>query len=110
MWLFTRDGFLSIVEHEDDRNLLLVRSRFNGHIENIFGRDVDVQKDAGTDYEYRAEIKRERVAKVIGDLVLDIDYGNFKEELHNKYRFKKDRVYLNRIWAVYESCAGNFEV
>jgi hypothetical protein len=107
MWIFTRDGFLSIVEHNLNSNILIVRSRFKNHIEKIFG-DVEVQEDAGTDYEYRAEIPKEKVAKVMSDLVKDIDYPNFKNELGNLKKI--DSTYVRRCWAVYEAVQGNFEV
>jgi len=107
MWVFTRDGFLSIVEHNLNSNILIVRSRFKNHIQKIFG-EVNVEEDAGTDYEYRAEIPKEKVAKVMSDLVKDIDYPNFKNELG---RLKKiDSPYVRRCWAVYEVVQGNFEV
>ncbi len=109
MWLFTRDGFLSIVEHNLNPNILIVRSRFKNHIQKIFG-DVDVQENAGTDYEYRAEIPREKVAKVMSDMIMDIDYGNFKEELGSLGFKKIDSQYVRRCWAVYEVVQGNFEV
>jgi hypothetical protein len=110
MWLFTRDGFLSIVEHNDKPDMLLVRSRFKGHIERIFGDLVkEVEKDAGTDYEYRAEIPKAKVAEVIAQMVLDIDYGNFKNELGNLSLRKMDSLYIARCWATYEVVSGNYE-
>ncbi|OGM09316.1 hypothetical protein A2Z67_05235 [Candidatus Woesebacteria bacterium RBG_13_36_22] len=108
MWLFTRDGFLSIVEHNDKPDMLIVRSRFNGHIERIFGDLAGkVEKDAGTDYEYRAEIRKAKVAEVIAQMVLDIDYGNFKNELGKLN--KVDSLYIARSWATYEVVNGNYE-
>ena len=109
MWLFCRDGFLSIVEHNLNSNILIVRSRFKNHIQKIFG-DVEVQEDAGTDYEYRAEIPKEKVAKVMSDLVKDIDYPNFKNELGSLGLKKVDSQYIRRCWVVYEVVQGNFEV
>jgi hypothetical protein len=111
MWIFTRYGFLSIVQHNDYQNILIVRSRFKGHIQRIFG-DVEVENDAGTDYEYRTEIPKEKVAKIISDLIADIDYGNFKNELGVKVRDRLqqlDKTYASRCWATYEVMSGNYE-
>lgn len=107
MWIFCRDGFLSIVQHNDYPNILIVRSRFKGHIQRIFG-DVEVEKDAGTDYEYRTEIPKEKVAKVMSDMIKDIDYGNFKNEIGSKIH-QIDKTYVQRCWATYEVMLGNFE-
>lgn len=110
MWIFTRDGFLSIVQHNDKPDILIVRSRFKGHIERIFG--VLTDKDTGTDYEYRAEISRAEVSGVMSDLIRDIDYGNFKNELGIKVRGPQrlDQNYVRRCWATYEVMSGNYEV
>lgn len=107
MWIFTRDGFLSIVQHNDKPDILIVRSRFKGHIERIFG--VLADKDTGTDYEYRAEISRAIVSGVMSDLIKDIDYGNFKNELGTKV-YKLDKNYVRRCWATYEVMLGNYDV
>jgi hypothetical protein len=107
MWIFTRDGFLSIVEHNLNSNILIVRSRFKNHIEKIFG-EVNVKEDEGTDYEFRAEIPREQVAEVMAHLIDDINYPNFKNELGSLKKI--DSPYVRRCWAVYEVVQGNFEV
>lgn len=107
MWIFTRYGFLSIVQHNDYPNILIVRSRFKGHIQRIFG-DVEVEKNAGTDYEYRTEIPKAKVAKIISDLIADIDYGNFKNELGVKLQ-QLDKTYVSRCWVAYEAMSGNYE-
>jgi hypothetical protein len=103
MWIFTKEGFLSIVQYGNTPDILLVRSRFKGHIERIFG--VKAEVGVKTDYEYRAKIAKAKVSKAISKLVDDIDYGNFKEELCLKTN--DDRLYVLRCWAVYEALSGN---
>lgn len=106
MWIFTREGFLSIVEHDSKSDILLVRSRFGGHIQRIFG-DVKVEELEKSDYEFRAEIPKAEVAEVLAKLVKEINYSNFKDEL--KYSAKSgeiDKVYERRCWATYNAIWG----
>jgi hypothetical protein len=36
VWIFTKQGFLSIKQHNDDPKKLLIRARVNGDLEKIF--------------------------------------------------------------------------
>jgi hypothetical protein len=108
MWIFCRDGFLSIVQHWEKPDILIVRSRFKGHIQRIFGDVAVVEEETGTDYEYRAFLSKELVSKVIADAINDIDYGNFKNELGSKVK-RLDATYVRRCWATYEVMSGNYE-
>jgi hypothetical protein len=80
MWIFTQRGFLSIVRHTDKPNILIVRSRFRGHLEKIFP-NAHVIEDGTRDYRYRSELPVKRVIEVIAGLVSEIDYDNFKNSL-----------------------------
>jgi hypothetical protein len=99
MWIFTQKGFLSVVAHNTKPDILIVRSRFKGHIEKIFGA-VCVLDDAQRDYRFRAELPIKEVANVISRLVSQIDYDNFKNSL-NIY----DEKYLDCCLDVYNSVA-----
>ncbi len=103
MWIFNSQGFLSIVGHIDKPNVLIVRSRFRGHIERIFPK-AQVIEDGGRDYRYRAELPVKEVSKVIASLVLRIDYDNFKNSLD-----MDDERYLKSCIDVYNSVARNSE-
>ncbi len=101
MWLFTQKGFLSIVRHSDKPNILIVRSRFQGHIQRVFPKAI-VTEDTGTDYQYRAQINLKEVSRVIARLVSQIDYPNFKNSLN-----MNDENYVNCCFDVYNSVARN---
>ena len=77
MWIATNKGWLSIVKHRDKQDILLVRARNKNHIESIF-EDAEVYEDANADYPYRADIHLYTVGTVIGDLLMGINYDNFK--------------------------------
>ncbi len=79
MWIFSQMGFLSIV-HSDKPGFLLVRSRFKGHIEKIFPK-ARVEEDSTRDYRFRAELPIKEVSRVIGKLISEICYDNFKASL-----------------------------
>jgi len=55
MWIFSQKAFLSIVRHTDKPNILIVRSRFRGHIERIFPK-ARVEEDVERDYRFRTEL------------------------------------------------------
>ena len=103
MWLFTHRGFLSIVRHTDKLNILIVRSRFRGHIEKMFPK-ARVKEDDTRDYRYRVELPIKEVSKVIARLVSEIDHDNFKNSLD----FYVEK-YLNCCLDVYNSVLRNSE-
>jgi len=107
MWIFTPNGFLSIVEHSRISGLLVIRSRFVGHLEKIFGKGIKVWKDVGTDYEYRIVMPKKKASKVIANLVIGIDYENFKETLKDT---QVDDDYKIRCYKVYDAVKGDIPI
>lgn len=95
MWICQNNAFLSVVEpsSRDPKaaggDFLLVRARVRGHIEAVFP-EAAVIEVPGRDYQFRAYINREAVAKTMFVAVMGIKYGNFKDsvrddELHHAY-------------------------
>lgn len=85
MWLFLNDSFLSIVAHHDKPGVLLVRARKAGEIKALFPK-AESWKGGGTDYQFRAEIPAEHVAKALSQRIQAIDYGNFKNSVKDHSR------------------------
>ena len=85
MWLFTSDGFVSIVQPESfkKRDLLLVRARAPGHIESVI-TNWEVTKSPQRDYMYRATVPRDVVAKNVVRHIYRLDYGNFKDSVRDR--------------------------
>jgi hypothetical protein len=94
MWVMLNDSFLSIVKHRTKRNVLLVRARQREDIALVFP-DARIIADGGTDYEYRAEIKRRAVEAAMVGEVRRIDYGNFKDSVPDRRRHD---IYLT-VWS-----------
>lgn len=89
VWLMLNDAFFSLVAKDCARDELLVRARRKGDIEKVFP-EAKVRRDDGTDYLYRAPIKRDVIAKAMAGEVARINYPNFKDSvtddrLHNAY-------------------------
>ena len=82
MWLCLNSAFLSIVEPEQDSEVLRVRARRKGDIEKVFP-EAKVERTPERDYLFRAHIRRERVAEAVAEQVAGINYGNFKNSVKN---------------------------
>lgn len=80
MWIFTKSGMLSVVEHRDSPETLLVRARALEHLKAAFP-DYEIWTESGSDYRYRAWIGREAVAEYVAQQVKSVDYDNFKASL-----------------------------
>ena len=82
MWLFTSDGFVSIVADKDNTrgDRLLVRARDKMHITNVFP-DAEVFSKQPSDYQWRAWVSREDVEDAIARQVQGLDYTNFKDSI-----------------------------
>lgn len=85
MWIYLNNAFFSIVDKTHGEGDLLVRARFAGDIEKVFpGTKVTVLDH--TDYRFRANINRDKVAEAIADSVRNITYGNFKNSVDETWR------------------------
>ena len=96
MWLYSKNGFLSIIEPFDkmkENGFLLVRGRVAGDIEAHFP-EAKVQQTPARDYLYRALVRRERVAQVLADQVKAIDYSNYKSTVDDMVRHR----WYHRVW------------
>ena len=89
MWLYTKLGFVSVVQHRDDPETLLIRARFKEDIEKlaeVMGEATDKptswRETPDADYRYRLTCPREVFQAIIMWLVSTIDYTNFKNAVH----------------------------
>ncbi len=91
MWLCFNDGFISAVKDWNDPtgHSLVVRARSKEDLQNIFPNQKIVESD-DSDYQYRVFVKKDELAKIVLNRLMNIDYTNFKnsvqdEELHDMY-------------------------
>lgn len=99
MWIFASKSFISVVQKPGDTDLLTVRARIKGDIENVFP-DAKVEINKGTDYKYRAKVPREVVAKALHDQVMALNYSNFKNTVKE---MKRHSAYMEVWSAMYKA-------
>lgn len=99
MWLITNRGLLSVVEDTGNPNLLLVRSRQQGLLEEFLAEarvDAVVFDDDSADYPHRVFLSRVEFAEVVYDQIVRIDYPNFKDSVKSRVL----RGLYHRVWSV----------
>lgn len=98
MWVMTSDSFVSIVEHRDDPNLLLVRGRFPGDVARFLGLDPALEEFTPVaDYRYRIVWDRAYVAQRCRRAAEEIAYPNFKASVTDGFR----RITLMETWEIW---------
>ncbi len=112
MWIMHPIGFFSIVEGDptfpDSRGMMQVRVRDKGDLDRLRevmpGLGPTVQTPVG-DYEYRAFVSRDEMAKGIAQLAYEIDYSNFKAAVA-EVDPAHETVY-HRVWSVLLALGGS---
>lgn len=103
MWLFTKVGFFSVVQKDEQRGteLLTVRARAAGDLHALRATYLPelggVEFLTGSDYQYRAVATRSAVARASSRIALDIDYANFKEVVSTAQGAARAHCY-HRVW------------
>ena len=111
MWLFTKQGFYSVVLAADGDgqppDTLAVRARRRQDLEALrrlapaLGRIVSLRH---RDYPFRCFIRRKDFSRLLADLGGKIDYENFKDKIDSKSRFRA-RLY-GVVWGVMQHLEG----
>jgi hypothetical protein len=97
MWLFTTDGYYSIVHDKhckDDE--LMVRARCREDLERLKKRlktSGDIIKLEHADYRYRLSISREKVIQYLSRYVSKLKYSNYKNTLPTTERDRHDAYF-----------------
>ena len=80
MWLFTKNSFISVVQHRERPDDVLVRGRIKKHLIRLFPEKAgQTQKDDAADYRWRLVISKHELADRISAYILQsLDYDNFK--------------------------------
>jgi hypothetical protein len=100
MWLFSVEGFVSIVAHRDEPQSLLVRGRCKADVEAFAAKlGVKVIETPRADYAFRCVAPRDKVAALVHSLVDGINYPNFKNEVAERQGVERESLY-HQVWAV----------
>jgi len=96
MWIFTKHGFVSIVEDRNNLGYLLVRAREQTPLRKLFlGHQIFHTPVA--DYPYRVRVKQGHVASVIDNEIRKIHYSNFKDSIKDNEDYHD---LLMEIWYI----------
>lgn len=100
MWLFTTQGFYSVVAHRDDAETLIVRARTAGDIESLREQIPEIEpfEDASADYLHRAYVSRTDWLAAVEQLTAGINYDNFKSEVAREQGSEWSHLY-GAVWA-----------
>lgn len=80
MWICTNRGFVSVVEHRANANLVCVRARRASDLVNFTGSELIEQTD-DADYRFRCVTTKENLKSLLMAEVNRIDYDNFKDSV-----------------------------
>jgi hypothetical protein len=100
MWLFTTQGFYSVVAHRRDAEKLIVRARAREDLEALREQipELRVFADPNADYRWRAIVTRAEWVAAVAQLASDVDYDNFKSAVGARQGRRRERLY-HRVWA-----------
>jgi phage tail tube protein FII len=100
MWLITTTGFYSIVQKPGEKGLT-IRSRVRKDLEALRDKYLpdlgEIVRNEKTDYRYRAKVSHADLAKAASQMVLDIDYDNFKNTVAKVQGHDRSHIYSN-VW------------
>ena len=79
MWIFTKYGYLSIVEHNQINDYFQIRSREIKPLKKYWP-EYDIHIIEWADYRFRINIKKDIAVKKLIKIIKDINYDNFKNQ------------------------------
>jgi hypothetical protein len=107
MWIISKTGFVSLVEHDQDQTMLRARARRREHLVNTFTLADDQVIDLGVrapDYRWHADVPRQQVADVMAKSVMDLDYhSHVKEAITGGSGPKGDPVFYRAMMSCWNA-------
>lgn len=107
MWICLKDAFFSVVSNTNKpESEVLVRARFRGDIEKVFGADCPAMHTPANDYPYRFFMARKHFERVMLNETQGIDYSNFKNEADRFAKAEGDKrraQAYHQMWTVMNS-------
>ena len=107
MWIFTKNAVLSTVEYDPtngyaddglapkDNSQLWVRARRKSHLVDFGFGGHEVTETPENDYPFRVLALRHRVAAMVANEVMSIDYENYKNAAQHALPYGM----LSEVWA-----------
>ena len=102
MWLFTPEGFYSVVTAGEFGHELQVRARSADDLDRLRQTHVpelgETVRIPGRDYPVRAFANSDDLAGGLSRIVQSIDYSNFKSEVSRRQGYERAHIYGD-VWA-----------
>src|SRR4051794_33248161 len=102
MWLFTTQGFYSVVEDREDSDRVLLRSRAKQDLEALKEQipKLQIQEtlEPAHDYGWRAFVTRDQWCEAVAQLAGAIDYDYFKNAVAAEQGQEHADLYMP-VWA-----------
>ncbi len=106
MWLFTVDGFYSVVADSEDPGRVWIRGRHLGDIRTArerlaaLGTQVEIIKTPKADYPYRIGVSRDDFIRWLERQGQAVVYPNFKAEVLRQRGPGDYEELLHMVWAL----------
>lgn len=94
MWIFTRYGFLSIVQHNAMPGYFQVKARVISPLEQLWP-EQDIEIIDWADYRFRITIEKEMVFPILLKQIQEVNYTSFKNECYVDHDYHDTLV---RVW------------
>ena len=102
MWLFTTDGFYSVVTAEEFGEDIQIRARAEADLNRLRERWLpELGPSMGIpnrDYPWRAFTTREAFGQCLAQITLNLDYDNFKDAVAQRLSEDRSHIYLG-VWS-----------
>jgi hypothetical protein len=106
MWIFTVNGFFTVIQDRKDPAFVWLRSRLREDIERNFP-GVEVQEHPGADYLFRAKLPREQVAQRLFELAMENNVtSHFKDVMIRTASKPEFGSRSNMLYGVWNSGAA----
>jgi hypothetical protein len=114
MWVFTRYGFYSVAcatgpDGTIDPDNLMVRARAEEHLRALQRRfpaidNAEIIVSSNQDYRYRIILPKRVWAGILGDLAMEQEWSNFKNEVA-AYNYPNGKEYVDAVFDVFARMA-----
>lgn len=102
MWIFTKHGYLATVQHRDEPDTIIVRTRVKKDLVTCkklyFKKMGKIEFNETADYPYRANISKADFAEGMALAIQDTDYEKFKSAVGDEQGRARESLYTN-IWS-----------
>ena len=99
MWIASTDGFISIVQHRELPDMLMVRARVRKDLLSLF-KEEQIIETLDADYRFRVLVPKKEMAALVAQKILDLDYPNFKSKVARVPSQQDKLTAYHEIWGV----------